>query len=385
MSDRLYRTVRAGYMALTDCAPLIIAQELGFDLQEGIRLEPVRMNSWSGIRDGLAFEKLECAHMPGALALAMHLGLSGMKTGIRVPLLLGHGGNGITVSTDLYEEAAAILGSAMPTTRSESGMLVRVVAEKRKANKQPRLRLGAVHAFSSLNYELRAWLAHAGLDPDVDVELIVVPRPKMVEALAIGEIDGFSVGDPWGQLAVEAGIGRIVATKADLYPYSPEKVLAFRSAWVEGHYEIAVKTAAVVSRALGWAAQEENHAELAQILTQEEYLDLPEEVLSRALDCKPKLAPDTDGEPVARYLDFSGDNQPTKADAMWLLAQMRRWEQVKPGCEAEVADVFKPFEPIGSTVAKLEVGSKKDPAAAAFDGVDFTEGDVEAYKQAFAV
>ncbi len=163
-----YPVVRAGYVALTDCAPLIVAQELGFDRQAGIKLEPILLKSWTAVRDCLAFEQLECAQMPGALALAMHLGISGLRVPMRVPLMLGHGGNAITVSTKLYNEAAALLGGAFDGPRAESAIIVKAVAEERKSRSERRLRIGTVHAFSSHNYEVRAWLAYVGIDPDVE-------------------------------------------------------------------------------------------------------------------------------------------------------------------------------------------------------------------------
>ncbi|SDE53794.1 CmpA/NrtA family ABC transporter substrate-binding protein [Kordiimonas lacus] len=379
-----YSAVRAGYVALTDCAPLIVAQELGFDRQAGIKLEPVLLKSWTAVRDGLAFEQLECAQMPGALALAMHLGISGLRVPVRAPLMLGHGGNAITVSTKLYEEGVALLGGEHEGPRGESGVLVRLVAEQRKLRGERRIRIGAVHAFSSHNYEVRAWLAHAGIDPDTDVELIVVPRSKMVEALATGEIDGFCVGDPWGQLAVEAGIGHIVATKADLYPYSPEKVLAFRDTWVKGHQDVAEATVKAIAQGLEWAGQEENHEELAFILSNKDYLNVPAPILMRTLSCKPQLAPGAGETLVPRYLEFGGDCLPTKAGALWLLAQMRRWGQAEAGFEKDLGTIFQPFTRVIGADPEQDNSVNEDPGRMAFDGVPFTASDIEAYRHNFA-
>ena len=45
------------------------------------------------------------------------------------------------------------------------------------------IRLAAVYPFSSHNYELRYWLAAAEIHPDLDVQLTIVPPPRMVESL----------------------------------------------------------------------------------------------------------------------------------------------------------------------------------------------------------
>ena len=52
----------------------------------------------------------------------------------------------------------------------------------RRAGRPP-LRFAMVYPFATHNYELRYWLAAAGIDPDNDLVLTVVPPPRMVEAL----------------------------------------------------------------------------------------------------------------------------------------------------------------------------------------------------------
>ena len=60
-----------------------------------------------------------------------------------------------------------------------------------------------VFPFSCHNYQLRDWLESAGVDPDRDVRLVVLPPPLLVDALRSGQIDGFCVGEPWNSLAVD--------------------------------------------------------------------------------------------------------------------------------------------------------------------------------------
>src|SRR3546814_6706661 len=56
---------------------------------------------------------------------------------------------------------------------------------------------------------LRYWLAACGIDPEKDVDIVVVPPPFTGEALASGEIHGACVGEPWNSLAVDAGAAEI--------------------------------------------------------------------------------------------------------------------------------------------------------------------------------
>src|ERR1700710_2852816 len=77
-------------------------------------------------------------------------------------------------------------------------------------NQPARPRFAVVHAFSTHNLLLRYWLASGGVDPDRDVETVVIPPENVVEALATGSIAGFCAGAPWGDIAEREKAGRIV-------------------------------------------------------------------------------------------------------------------------------------------------------------------------------
>ena len=77
--------------------------------------------------------------------------------------------------------------------------------------------MGMVFPLSTHNYELRYWLAAAGIHPGLytngdttgtqgaDVLISVTPPPQMPATLAQGTIQGYSVGEPWNQQAVVQG------------------------------------------------------------------------------------------------------------------------------------------------------------------------------------
>ena len=64
-----------------------------------------------------------------------------------------------------------------------------------------------VFPFSSHNYELRYWMAAAGIDPDKDVNIGVIAPQRMFDSLRNGWVDGYCVGEPWNQRAVFHGDG----------------------------------------------------------------------------------------------------------------------------------------------------------------------------------
>src|SRR3546814_11753760 len=71
--------------------------------------------------------------------------------------------------------------------------------------------IGVVHRYSSHAVMLRYWLASAGVDPDRDIILRVLPPSLTVEAIRAGELAGSIPGEPRGSAAVEAGLAEVVA------------------------------------------------------------------------------------------------------------------------------------------------------------------------------
>ena len=101
--------------------------------------------------------------------------------------------------------------------------LAKLLEADRKAH-LPQPVFAHVFPFSTHHYELRMWLASAGIDPDVDVRLCVVPPPRMVGELAAGRVDGFCVGAPWNSVAIKQGVGRILHFGCDIQARLVEKV-----------------------------------------------------------------------------------------------------------------------------------------------------------------
>ena len=78
-----------------------------------------------------------------------------------------------------------------------------------------------MHPHPGHNYELRYWLAACGIDPDRDIEIVIVPPPLMADALGAGSIDGYCVGEPWNTRRGAAGSGRIATVKAAIWQIEP--------------------------------------------------------------------------------------------------------------------------------------------------------------------
>lgn len=337
--------VHAGFVPLLDCAPFAIARALGFDRKFGISLRLQREVSWANIRDKLELGLLDCAQLLAPMPLAATLGLGRPVEPVIAPMVLSLNGNAITVSNHLYDEMRrADIDAAKAGGMLAASALADVVRSRQKAGAEL-LTFGMVYPFSAHNYDLRCWLASAGINAESDVNLIVVPPPLISNNLKAGRIDGFCVGAPWNSVSVAAGDGTIVALKEDLWEASPEKVLGVRERWAEANSEKLQAIIAALNTACQWLDNDDNKEEAARILARPEYVGVSEGMLLSLLRGRIELHRGAVRD-NANVVLFSkdGSNAPDPADAVWFLTQMVRWGQVRqPFAIRSVADrVFRP-------------------------------------------
>lgn len=325
------REVSAGFIPLVDCAPLVIARERGFDRKFGFSLQLQREVSWANIRDKLDIGALDCAHMLAPMPIAATLGLGRATESVIAPMALSLNGNAITVSRPLYAEMCAADEAATREGGMAAARAIAEVVRRRGAVGREPLTFGMVYPFSCHNYDLRYWLAAAGVDPENDVNLVVVPPPLLAENLKAGRVDGFCVGQPWNSVAVAQGHGVIIATKSELWPFSPEKVLGVREHWAQKNSELLADVVRALTLAGQWLDEPDNRREAAAILARATYVDVPEEILLRPLTGAIKRGDEgrdvADPDAVVFHRHFA--NFPWRSHAVWFITQMIRWGQVR--------------------------------------------------------
>lgn len=399
--------VRAGFIPLIDCAPLVVASELGFAEEEGLNLKLVRETSWATIRDRLAVSHLDVAHILAPMPVAANLGLGPLPTEMVVPMALGSGANSITIARKHWTDLAQHMGAADFAAQTAVRALAQVVAQRKKAG-LPRLTLGVVHPFSAHHYQLTYWLAAAGLKAGDNVDLVVVPPSLMPAALASGRIDGFCAGEPWGTAAVLEGSGVILTTNAHIWQNSPEKVLGARSAWAEGNPGAVSSLVRAVYKAAVWCDGPDHQDELARLLARNEYVGLPVQQLRPCLSRRLR-ASDGQHVHVEGFLNFASKAAtfPWTSHALWFLSQMVRWDQVEltPAAILAARSTYRPdlyrtaLAPLGielpsansklegalatatltgSTLGQLNLGPDKF-----FDGLVFDPERIEEYLALF--
>ncbi|MFZ3088221.1 MAG: CmpA/NrtA family ABC transporter substrate-binding protein, partial [Methylotenera sp.] len=96
--------VKIGFIPLTDCAPIVVAAEMGFDKKYGIKITPSKEASWAAIRDKTVNGELHAAHVLYGLVYGVQLGIGGQQKDMAVLMNLNHNGQAITLANQLKEK-----------------------------------------------------------------------------------------------------------------------------------------------------------------------------------------------------------------------------------------------------------------------------------------
>ncbi|HRF07969.1 MAG TPA: CmpA/NrtA family ABC transporter substrate-binding protein, partial [Xanthobacteraceae bacterium] len=156
---------KLGYIALTDAAPLIIAQEKGFYAKYGLtEMQVLKQASWGATRDNMALgtkaNGIDGAHI---LRPKIHLYSSGITMQNKQPvpmytlLNLNYDCQGISVSNEYKDLNVGTNSSAL-----------KAAFEKKKAAGKE-VKAAMTYPGGTHDVWIRYWLAAGGIDPDKDV------------------------------------------------------------------------------------------------------------------------------------------------------------------------------------------------------------------------
>ena len=332
-----------GFIPLTDCASLAVAKEKGFFAKYGLDVHLSREASWANIRDKLAYGVLDCAQMLATMPITSTLGAGSWKINTVTSLVLGVNGNAITVSTKLYQELKNInpdFDSKRPVTAETLKQLIALKKDKG----EDLLTFAHVFSTSTHNYFLRYWLASAGIDPDNDVRLIVIPPQQMVKNLEQNIVDGYCVGEPWNQYAVSHGIGHVLITSYEIWNNAPDKVLGVNKDWAYQHPNTHKAVLKALIDAASWIDKAENRVETAEIVAMEHYIHVPVEIILPSLTGQYKYHHDAETESLPDFHVFFkyAASFPWYSHASWYISQMIRWGDLPNSLDIKniIRDIF---------------------------------------------
>ncbi|PXY41039.1 nitrate ABC transporter substrate-binding protein [Flavobacterium cheongpyeongense] len=354
--------VTIGFIKLTDMAPLAIAKHLGFFDAEGLNVKLEVQANWRDILDKVLDQQIDGAQMLAGQPIAAAAGC-GRQGALVTTFSMDLNGNAITVSKDVWSKIADSIPQeyGRPVHPIPASALMPALHIYKKQNKP--FVIGVVSAYSNHNYQLRYWLAAAGINPGFynnnniqgskgttggDVLLNITAPPQMPETLQAGTINAYCVGEPWNQQAVDQGIGVPVVTSREIWKNHPEKVFVMTKEFVEKYPNTAIAITKALIKAGKWLDDPVNRKEATRILSKSAYVDGDKRVIDNSMLGtfefeKGDIRSVPDFNVFFRY----NATYPYYSDGIWFLTQMKRWGQISEPksndwYHAKIKEIYKP-------------------------------------------
>ncbi|NSZ19101.1 CmpA/NrtA family ABC transporter substrate-binding protein [Agrobacterium vitis] len=383
-------SAKLGFIALTDAAPLIIAQEKGLFAKYGMTgVEVSKQASWGATRDNLvlggASNGIDGAHILTPMPYLMQTGKV-TQNNVPVPMSilarLNLDSQGISVAKEYAETGVALdaakLKDAFAAKKAKTG-------EVKVAMTFP----GGTH-----DLWIRYWLAAGGINPDKDVSTIVVPPPQMVANMKVGSMDAFCVGEPWNEQLVNQGIGFTACTTGELWKGHPEKAFSMRTDWVEKNPNATKALMMAIMEAQIWCDSMENKAEMADILGKRQWFNVPPKDVLGRLKGNINYGNGRLVENTGLQMKFWQDHAsyPFKSHDLWFLTENIRWGKFAADLDMKALVDKVNREDIWRAAAKdLSVASADIPASTSrgketfFDGKVFDPENPKAYLDSLTI
>ena len=369
------KEVKVGFIPLTDCSSVVMASVLEIDKKYGIKIIPTKEASWAGVRDKLVNGELDAAHVLYGLIYGVHMGVGGPKKDMAITMALNHNGQAITLSRALFDKGVKD-GASLKTL---------IDKEKREYTFAQTFPTGT-HAMW-----IYYWLAANGIHPFNDVKAIVVPPPQMVANMRVGNMDGFCVGEPWGNRAIVDKIGFTAITSQEIWKDHPEKVLGTTAEFVKKNPNTTRAMTAAVLEAGKWIdASLANRQKTAEVVADRAYINTDKDViLARMLGRYDNgIGKSWDDPNAMKFYNDGYVNFPYLSDGMWFLTQHRRWGLMKTdpdylavAKQINRIDIFKE----ASAAAKTNVAKDPMRTSKLFDGTVWDGKDPKHYAASFKV
>ncbi|WP_295641402.1 CmpA/NrtA family ABC transporter substrate-binding protein [uncultured Methylibium sp.] len=294
------KDLKIGFIPITCATPLIMAHPLGFYEKQGLSVQVVKTAGWALIRDKMINKEYDATHFLSPMPLAISLGVGSNPVAMNVATIQNTNGQAITLAT------------------------------KHKDKRDPKdwkgFKFAVPFEYSMHNFLLRYYVAEAGLDPDRDIQIRVVPPPEMVANLRAGNIDGFLGPDPFNQRAVFEEVGFIHLLTRELWNGHPCCAFGTSTEFIQQNPNTFAALYRAVLTAAAMARKPENRELIAKVISPQAYLNQPETVVAQVLTGK--FADGLGGvKNVPDRADF--DPIPWQSMAVWILTQMKRWGYVK--------------------------------------------------------
>jgi nitrate/nitrite transport system substrate-binding protein len=367
--------VKIGFIPLTDCASVVMASVLGIDKKYGVKIVPSKEASWAGVRDKLVNGELDFAHVLYGLIYGVHLGTAGPKKDMAILMTLNNNGQAITLSKKLADKGAV-----------DGASLAKVMAKEKGE-------YTFAHTFPTGTHAmwLYYWLAANGVNPLKDAKVITVPPPQMVANMRVGNMDGYCVGEPWGQRAIMDGIGITAVTTQDIWKDHPEKVLGTTGDFVKKYPNTARAVTAAILEAGKWIdAGLQNKNKMAETIADKSYVNTSVDAINQRILGRYTngLGKNWDDPNHMKFYNDGAATFPYLSDGMWFLTQHKRWgllkehpDYLKVATEINRIDIYKQ----AAAATKTSVPKDAMRSSKLIDGAVWDGKDPKKYAESFKV
>ncbi|WP_440638405.1 CmpA/NrtA family ABC transporter substrate-binding protein [Bradyrhizobium sp. PUT101] len=382
---------KLGFIALSDAGPLFVAKDKGLFAKYGMPDTDVQKQaSWGTTRDNLVLGSegngIDGAHI---LTPMPYLISAGKVTQNNQPTPMY-----ILARLNLDSQCISVANEYADLKLGVDAAPFKAALEKKKASGKA---VKAAMTFPGGTHDLwiRYWLAAGGIDPDKDIETIVVPPPQMVANMKVGTMDCFCVGEPWNLQLIHQKIGYTAVNTGELWNKHPEKSFGMRAAFVDKYPKAAKALLMAVMEAQQWADKAENKAELAAIMGKRQWMNCPvEDVLDRSAGKFDYGIPGKVVENSPHIMKYWRDHAsyPFQSHDLWFLTEDIRWGKYEPNFDTKALIAKVNREDLWKDAAKtLGVAAADIPTSTSrgketfFDGKVFDPENPAAYLKSLAI
>ncbi len=315
------KTIRLGFIALTDCASLVMAKELGYFKKYGLDVEIVKQASWAALRDGILNGDIQGGHCLFGMPFSVYTGIGGQAgKEMKIAMILNNNGQAITLSK--------ALSSVGRDPKKLKPALEKLAAEGKDTT------FAMTFPGGTHDIWLRNYLAAADIDATVSGKqrIITIPPPQMVSNMKVGNMIGYSVGEPWNGVGVAQDIGFTTITSQEIWKHHPEKALVLNKDFAEQD-DTVKKLMKAILEAGQWLDNIANIRKAAATIGQAQYVNASPDVIGGRLEGRYDMGA---GIGVKQFLDdrmqfFRGGKTPYPrlSHAIWFLAQYQRFGYLK--------------------------------------------------------
>jgi nitrate/nitrite transport system substrate-binding protein len=381
---------KLGFIALSDAGPLFVAKDKGMFAKYGMPdVDVLKQASWGTLRDNLVLGSegngIDGAHILTPMPYLISAGRvtqNNVPTPMYILARLNLDGQCISIGKEYADLKVGL--DAKP---------FKVALDKKKAEGKS---IKAAMTFPGGTHDLwiRYWLAAGGIDPDKDIETIVVPPPQMVANMKVGTMDCFCVGEPWNSQLVHQQIGYTALTTGELWNKHPEKSLGMRASWVDKNPIAARAITMAIMEAQQWADKAENKDELAAIMGKRQWINCPvEDIVDRAkgkFDYGTGKVVESSPHVMKYWADHA--SYPFKSHDLWFMTEDIRWGKYDAAFDSKALIEKVNREDIWREAAKaLGVAAAEIPSSTSrgketfFDGKVFDPENPTAYLKSLAI